>query len=864
MWWSSRDENDDEVHGCLAAGATPVKEAGSAYDVLLPSALVCRLASVQAQDVASAGGKAAALARLIAAAQPVPDGFVVLKEAFALAVDNDKLIRLIAAAASEDFSDPRAVYDLSQTIRKFILATQMPAPLVAEIRAAFASLDASFVAVRSSAVAEDSATQSWAGQLETFLCVTPDTLIERILGCWASLFSPAALLYALQSEIGSGDPMAGSAAVVRNAALGMAVVVQTMVDADVAGVAFSVHPVTADPGLMLIEAVAGMGSALVGGEVTPDRYVVRKSSGEIVERHIARQRRGVYGCASGQTQWRDIDPKIGLEAKLSDAQILQLCGHLEAIAAFFATPVDVEWAWSGGRLFILQSRPITSLAPRGSATIAPTAAPAPYFFSWAEDCSLLTTDVWMRQFSDHSDMLGSGARDVLLFTQQGHVSTYLGVNERDAAAVAGRRILDPSFLSAFLTNSAAAKEAFAALLDGIDSLDLPTLSAGQLYELIKQYVFHLGRLEAHSNVSQPEFLVAAEQRLHHLLQARLGQNNRGVMESFITLTTPTVLDDIRQEEMAVLKLALEAEHPDDELLWRHARHHPWLFPGTYDRNVMLRFLRRRLAETRNQGEAICRSALQQLVEAPARQERALRELLRELGDDPEIAYLSRVFRELAIDRLRLKNCEVGGEYLFLPVFEQIAGRAQLSAEQLLMSYRIGDYEALLTDGRSLPPATCESRQRVYLFTLSDGTLSFAEGDAAIESFNALIGGPSAGASDMTVTGTVANLGRAVGPAHIVRASGVERLLLDLDRFLPGEVLITTMLQPIMLGLARKASAIVTDEGGITSHAAIVARELGIPCVVGTGTACQMFKNGDRVEVDAERGIVRLLDPAPTA
>ncbi|HEY3795645.1 MAG TPA: PEP/pyruvate-binding domain-containing protein [Bradyrhizobium sp.] len=856
-----------------------MKEAGSADDILLPSALVCRLASVQAQDVASAGGKAAALARLIAAAQPVPDGFVVLKEAFALAVDNDKLIRLIAAAASADLSDPRAVYDLSQEIRKFILATQLPAALVAEIRAAFARLDTSFVAVRSSAVAEDSATESWAGQLETFLCVTRNTLIERILGCWASLFSPAALLYALQSEIGSDDPMAGSAAVVRNAALGMAVVVQTMVDADVAGVAFSMHPVTADPGLMLIEAVAGMGSALVGGEVTPDRYVVRKSSGEIVERHIARQRRGVYGCASGQTQWRDIDPKIGLEAKLSDAQILQLCGHLEAIAAFFTMPVDVEWAWSGGRLFILQSRPITSLAPRGSATVAPTAAPAStpgrpdlpqngedgrYFFSWAEDCSLLTTDVWMRQFSDHPDMLGSGARDVLLFTQQGHVSTYLGVNERDAAAVAGRRILAPSFLSAFLTNSAAAKEAFAALLDGIDSLDISTLSAGQLYELIKQYVFHLGRLEAHSNVSQPEFLVAAEQRLHHLLQERLGQNNRGVMESFITLTTPTVLDDIRQEEMEVLKLALAVEHTDDELLWRHARHHPWLFPGTYDRNVMLRFLRRRLSETRNQGETICRSALQQLIEAPARQERALRELLRELGDDSEIAYLSRVFRELAIDRLRLKNCEVGGEYLFLPVFEQIAGRAQLSAEQLLMSYRIGDYEALLMAGRSLPPAICESRQRVYLFTLSDGTLSFADGDTAIESFNALIGGPSAGTSDMTVTGTVANLGRAVGPAHIVRASGVERLLLDLDRFLPGEVLITTMLQPIMLGLARKASAIVTDEGGITSHAAIVARELGIPCVVGTGTACQMFKNGDRVEVDAERGIVRLLDPAPTA
>jgi phosphohistidine swiveling domain-containing protein len=853
-----------------------VKEAGSADDILLPSALVCRLASVQAQDVALAGGKAAALARLIAAAQPVPDGFVVLKEAFALAVDNDKLIRLIAAAAPADSSDPRVVYDLSQEVRKFILATQMPAALVALIRAAFASLDTSFVAVRSSAVSEDSATQSWAGQLETFLCVTRDTLIERILGCWASLFSPAALLYALQSEIGRDDPMAGSAAVVRNAALGMAVVVQTMVDADVAGVAFSMHPVTADPGLMLIEAVAGMGSALVGGEVTPDRYVVRKSSGEIVERHIARQRRGVYGCASGQTQWRDIDPTIGLEAKLSDAQILQLCGHLETIAAFFAMPVDVEWAWSGGRLFILQSRPITSLAPRGSA--APTTAPAPiaghpnpprnedsrYFFSWAEDCSLLTTDVWMRNFSDHPDMLGSGARDVLLFTQQAHVSTYLGVNERDAAAIAGRRILDPSFLSAFLTNSAAAKEAFAALPDGIDSLDLSTLSAEQLYELIKQYVFHLGRLEANSNVSQPEFLVAAEQRLHHLLQARLGQNNRGVMESFITLTTPTVLDDIRQEEMEVLKLALEAKHPDDELLWRHARHHPWLFPGTYDRNVMLRFLRRRLAETRDQGEAICRSALQQLVEAPARQERALRELLRELGDDPEIAYLSRVFRELAIDRLRLKNCEVGGEYLFLPVFEQIAGRADLSAEQLLMSYRIGDYEALLTAGRSLPLATRESRQRAYLFTLSDGTLSFADGDAAIESFNGLIGGPSAGASDMMVTGTVANLGRAIGPAHIVRASGVERLLLDLDRFLPGEVLITTMLQPIMLGLARKASAIVTDEGGITSHAAIVARELGIPCVVGTETACQMFKNGDRVEVDAERGIVRLLDPAPTA
>jgi rifampicin phosphotransferase len=186
----------------------------------------------------------------------------------------------------------------------------------------FDKLGAEKVAVRSSATAEDGAKDAWAGQLDTFLNVKRSELLDKVAACFKSASSDRAKAYAEQKNINSGK---------------VAVIVQKMVPAHISGVAFSVHPVTNDRQQMVIESVSGLGEKLVSGTVTPNTYVINKT-GAIVEKHLASQ-----------------------NSNLSDSQLQNLARELVKIEDLFGFPVDVEWAISSGQLFILQSRPITTL-----------------------------------------------------------------------------------------------------------------------------------------------------------------------------------------------------------------------------------------------------------------------------------------------------------------------------------------------------------------------------------------------------------------------------------------------------------------------------------------------------------------------
>ena len=234
-----------------------------------------------AQDVTLAGGKGASLARLLGAGFNVPPGFVV-------------------TTASK----------------------RLDKQLGAEILAAFDRLGAKYVAVRSSAAAEDGAKDAWAGQLDTFLNVTRGELLEKIQLCLDSSKSERAKSYAEQKKINSGA---------------VAVIIQKMVPSEISGVAFSAHPVTNNLEQIVIEAVAGLGEDLVSGKVTPDTYITDKASGKLIEKHLA----------SAQL--------------LDEEQIKSLCKDIASIEKTFGFPVDVEWAIANNDLFILQSRPITTL-----------------------------------------------------------------------------------------------------------------------------------------------------------------------------------------------------------------------------------------------------------------------------------------------------------------------------------------------------------------------------------------------------------------------------------------------------------------------------------------------------------------------
>jgi pyruvate, water dikinase len=279
-------------------------------------------------EVPRAGGKGASLARMSALGLPVPPGFVVPAECLGAAVDGEALRAALpdAARAQE------------------IVASAEPPAAIAE---AYEALGADApVAVRSSAAAEDSDTASYAGQQETFLHVRGAAAVRaRVRDCWASFFSERAIFY--RQRKGSLDD------------LGMAVVVQRMVEADVAGVLFTCDPVQRRRDRMVVEAVLGLGEAAVSGEVTPDHYVLKRD-GTVKKAQVAVQPFAIVPSAGGGTEQRALEAGEGGAQKLGEDVLRELARIGDDLERRLGLPQDIEWALAGGELYVLQARPVTT------------------------------------------------------------------------------------------------------------------------------------------------------------------------------------------------------------------------------------------------------------------------------------------------------------------------------------------------------------------------------------------------------------------------------------------------------------------------------------------------------------------------
>jgi phosphoenolpyruvate synthase/pyruvate phosphate dikinase len=263
-------------------------------DVLLPN-----LTEAAALPLNRVGGKAAALSRLLSLGAPVPAGIVVPPD-----VDlNAHALELTAAAKK---------------------------------------LQTPFLAVRSSAVGEDSSSMSWAGQLESYLFVTPDEVPARVADCRASRGSARALAYANTAD------------------LPVAVIVQVMVAATSAGVLFTVNPVTKNSSEIVVEAVFGLGELLVQGLATPDNYRLSKDTGNISQQSIATKRVMMLGTAAGPAE-RPVPKSRQLKPALSKSQLADLATIAKRLEADFAHPLDIEFAYTKDVLYILQARPVTTL-----------------------------------------------------------------------------------------------------------------------------------------------------------------------------------------------------------------------------------------------------------------------------------------------------------------------------------------------------------------------------------------------------------------------------------------------------------------------------------------------------------------------
>ncbi|MSQ32008.1 MAG: phosphoenolpyruvate synthase, partial [Dehalococcoidia bacterium] len=308
------------------------------------------------EDIPVAGGKGANLGEMTRAGIPVPPGFIVTSQAYFEFLAKTKLSNKIKKLLSTtNVHDSGSLNKSAAKIKEIIVEAKMPDETADAIRRCYAELGEGYVAVRSSATAEDLPEASFAGQQSTFLNVNgTENVVKAVQGCWASLFEARAIFYRENQKF---DHMK----------VGIAVPVQRMVQSEKSGVMFTIDPNNGNTNRIIIEAAYGLGEAVVSGSITPDLYVVDKEKRIILERRVNKQdwlltrNTSSNGHSKGNMQM-EIPPAKQVEQKLTDDEIMELSEIGVRLEGHYHAPQDVEWAREGGNFYLVQARPLTAIS----------------------------------------------------------------------------------------------------------------------------------------------------------------------------------------------------------------------------------------------------------------------------------------------------------------------------------------------------------------------------------------------------------------------------------------------------------------------------------------------------------------------
>lgn len=314
------------------------------------------LKDVNTLHVKNVGGKGLSLGVLTNAGFRVPGGYILLADALKdFLTYNDLNVILDEDIRSLDFNNSEKLATVSEATKKKIIFGKFPPKMIEEIFKRHTLIQTGLVAVRSSANVEDGLHYSWAGQFSSALGVTNENLLEAIKECWSSQFSVKALTYWHKNSL-------------LEVKISMAIIIQELIIADKAGVSFSINPITKNNGEMALEACFGFGEGVVSGAITPDTYIIRKNDMKILNSYIGVQTKKMVvsqgskqNNSFGKCIWQKMSVENGKQQILTEAEIVEIGNITKKIEEWSGHPVDVEWALNDKDLYIVQSRPITTL-----------------------------------------------------------------------------------------------------------------------------------------------------------------------------------------------------------------------------------------------------------------------------------------------------------------------------------------------------------------------------------------------------------------------------------------------------------------------------------------------------------------------
>jgi len=822
-----------------------------------PADLVVDLRQVSQGDLSRAGGKGANLGELMRAGLPVPPGFVVTTAAYDSFVAHNHLSDTIAATLREGQGNGTA-------IREAFERASIPPEVEQTILEAYRQLGQDAVAVRSSATAEDLPGMAFAGQQDTFLNVVGvEALLNAVRRCWASLWTDRAISYRDRQHV---DQLT----------VKLAVVVQRMVAAEVAGVMFTANPVTGARDEIVVDANPGLGEAVVSGQVTPDHFVLDQRAGRVKERQPGRREVIIRARSGGGTEQVAGQAEI---PSLPDDGLRQLARLGVKIQSHFGTPQDIEWAWTGGEFFIVQARPITALpepAPRASKLEGMLAGVFAEMFMIRP--YPLDVTVWLPGITGAITplfaLLGFASPfDEMLIEEDGIVSR-LRVESGPRPKV--RVLLAPIRIFQMIRRynpldwqaDPLVAETQARARD-LEARDLKVLSWEELLTTLRE-AMGIPRLIAGEIRCRYFPGAALAMGLLRLELGLLGRADRfGVLLSGVenkTLEANQALESLAARIRSNSGLAETFTDHEARELWAALETQP----AGKDFLVKLRaFLDRYghreatlstafLPAWKDAPEVVLGilKGLAQSEGRPAIEHPAWEVARDELLAHPRLRFRplrSAFLKFLARARCLLQIRESTHFYATLPL--PVIRRTALELGRRLVSVGVLDtpedvFHLKLDELERLTGTWPPSSQLVE--ALRARALQREEKRAALEGtplVDPRLYRQLKPAGDALLRGTPGSPGVAEGPVRIVH-NGAE-----FGKLSPGDVLVAPFTNPAWTPLFHRAVAVVVDTGGAASHAAIVAREYGIPAVMATTDGTQRLVDGQRVRVDGDQGLV---------
>ncbi len=930
-------------------------------------------------DVGLAGGKGASLGEMTQAGIPVPPGFVILADSFEKFTEENEIKADIDAILEKvNHEDINSIEKASEEIKGIIMSEEIPKDIKKAIIDNFKRLNTKFVAVRSSATSEDSASAAWAGQLESYLNTTSVTLLENVKKCWASLFTPRAIFYRFEKNLNKEK-------------ISVAVVVQKMVESEKSGIAFSVHPVTQDYNQIIIEAGFGLGEAIVSGQITPDSYVITKDKMELIENNISEQTRGLYRTSDkGGNEWRDIPVNIGSSQVINDKEIKELSKLIIKIENHYKFPVDVEWAYEAGKFYIVQSRPITTLEKREEERDKKNEKNGKrdkliFEKSITRDWPLFIVEMLHEGFTKEFErQLGFTYSDVLFDFHTDGLDIYRAPIEhidKMREFILGELEKNPKFISKCSKKIQIYYNKFLNEIRNIDDLNLSKISNKELLQKIKDFIkahtelepiFVINfwfpiQMEKHplnkkwkdeidvaikmraetekvgpegdriarklseevskrifGNINCAKVISLAEaynfldngimadkdviekrkkgfiygsqgikyislelyaEKLNYSIKILNNEKNLPKIEKVLTRDIP--LSNIYSWHLGYTKGLAKCLgwSYSDTLFYFHDGVSDTMRPEEEHKTMFKNeFLKRNNSDSK-WFSSLCKNYDNLLIELKKfyKKNKNIKNLTNKQLSKIYLNYVDFIEKvmgpfvimywipqwfETENEKKKYKDVIESamkyrkdtewvfpeGDKLILIISEIINKKLKLDRQllKLVSKDELIDY---LRKGEKPNPDILKERNKGFVYS-KKGIILTSSKDIK-EIFN------EHGYSYITeefkqmneFKGEIAFRGKVSG--HVQKILQKDKI----KDFISGNVLVASMTTPEYLPAMKKAAAFITDEGGVTCHAAIVARELKKPAIISTKVATSVLNNNDLVEVDADNGVVRILEKA---